>query len=302
MKLLQNYYKKRVLVTGGAGFIGSHLVEGLVALGAQVTVLDNFTCGKIDNLRSVLHKINLVVGDLAYLSDCALVCQNQDYVFHLAAISSVPAANLDPQRCFKVNVQGTVNLLRALGLQRRLPLSFVLASSVSVYGTAEYACDEQEDVHPESIYAQSKLDAEKALTLWAEQNKSVSSTILRYSNVYGQRSNGQSAMARFISQLQQRQAITIFGDGLQRRDFVKVEAIVQANLVAALLQHDQCQIFNVGSGKVQTVLEFLYTLAQQLSLPLPQLNYLAPRPGDPLVSIVNCSKIQGLLTSLAGDL
>ena len=177
--LQQFYHKKQVLVTGGAGFIGSHLVEKLVQLGARVTVLDNFSSCNLRNLKSIASAVNLMYADVRSPYGCSRATTQQEIVFHLAAFVSVPESFVHPELCALVNTQGTKNLLEAA--HKSNVKTVVISSSSAVYGNRDGICRETDPTEPMSPYATSKLNAEKLCTQFAlEKNLLQINLIMAY--------------------------------------------------------------------------------------------------------------------------
>ena len=222
------------LVTGGAGFIGSHLVEELVRRGEQVRVLDNFSTGKRENLTPFLGEIELIEGDMRSYHIVREAVQGTDYVLHQGALPSVPRSINDPITTNEVNVGGTLNILdaaRDAGVKR-----VVYASSSSVYG-ANKALPKQEEMMPQPIspYAVAKLTGEKYCHVFS-RTYGLETVALRYFNVFGPRQDPESAYAAFIPKfivgMMEGQALVIDGDGSQSRDFTYVSNVVRGNLLA----------------------------------------------------------------------
>ena len=293
---LRNFYKNRnVLVTGGAGFIGSHLVDMLVDLDANVTVLDNLSSGNLENL-SHLKTINFVHGDIRDFDVCMQTIKNCRTVFHSAALVSVPESIQDPIKCNEINVTGTLNLIQAAKENKIEQLIF--SSSSAVYGQKNGMLSEEDECCPISPYGLSKLISEHYCKLFATE---VPSICLRYFNVFGARQNpnGQYAgvVAKFSEQIKNNHPITIFGDGTQIRDFIGVENVVAANLKLAMLPITELngQPVNIASGKSISILE----LVDRLKKDHPQFNqkieFLPARHGDITNSISNITKLQDLL-------
>ena len=239
------------LVTGGAGFIGSHLVEALLVRGDKVRVLDNFSTGKEENLAGFLEQVELIRGDLLNETDLKSAVKGVDTIFHQAAFVSVPQSLEEPDRCFEVNVTGTNRLLsiaRDEGVKR-----VVLASSAAVYGENP-TVPLSENINPEPLspYAASKRIGEIYAHLFTSQ-LDLDVTALRYFNVYGPRQNPASDYAAvipiFIKKLLDEEQPVIYGDGLQSRDFIYVGDVVQANLSAAGSNQAQGQVINICSGQ-----------------------------------------------------
>lgn len=292
MESLQNFYNgKRVLVTGGAGFIGSHLVEKLIALGARVTVLDNFSAGNLTNLKSVAHIITLLYADIRSPYSCIKATHGQDIVFHSAALTSVPESIKNPSLCYKINVEGTENLL--IGCKKNNVKTFIFSSSSAVYGNKPEECIETDFPCPQSPYASSKYEAELLCQKYGTDQK-INNAILRYFNVYGERQNPRGAYAavvtRFKQQLLSGQPLTIFGDGTQTRDFIHVSNVVDANLILGMQSTHNGEIFNIGSGKSVNLFQLIEQLEQELNIAKTDITFLPSRQGDILNSTANCEK------------
>lgn len=280
-----------VLVTGGAGFIGSHLTEALVGLGHSVIVLDNLSTGRAEKLPK---ECSLVVGDIRDRSCVEGCIRPVDVVFHLAAFTSVPGGEERPDECFDVNVNGTRILLEIASLYK--VKRFVFSSSSAVYpDSADTPLSEIATAVPQSQYGRSKLDGE-SLVQWFHQHSGLSYAGLRYFNVYGPRQDVQSNYAAvipaFISTSCKHEALTIYGDGEQTRDFVYVADVVRANLVA--LQSEVCGIFNVGTSKATSIHDLARTV---IRLTGSKSTYIFEpiRAGDALHSTADISLISSRL-------
>ncbi len=300
MESLQKFYdKKRVLVTGGAGFIGSHLVEKLVSLGARVTVFDNFSTGSLTNLKSVVHAINIIYADVRSPYSCLRATANQEIVFHLAAFISVPESFQNPQLCYNVNIDGTNNILA--GCEKNNVKTFIYSSSSAVYGNKNTLCSEIDPLDPQSPYAISKHKGELA-TKHYFQTYRLNTAILRYFNVYGPRQNPHGSyaavVAKFTQQLLAQKPLTIFGDGKQTRDFIHVSKIVEANLMVAMHNNLHGDIYNVGTGKSMNLLQLIDHLEKELNIKRTTIMFLPARQGDITNSQANCEKYQKLSPSL----
>ena len=255
----QHYYKnKNILVTGGCGFIGSHLTEKLVALEANVTILDDLSSGFLKNIEPFKDKVTFVEGSICNAALCNEITKNKDIIFHLAAFISVPESVEKPYKCHEINVNGIVNLLesaRANNVER-----FVFSSSCAVYGPKETTYRETDYCSPSSPYGMSKLVGELYCNQYA-QHFDITTVMLRYFNVCGPRQNprGQYAgvVAKFTEQMKNNEPITIFGDGRQTRDFVSVEEVVFANLLVGKAPKElvQAHVFNIATGKSINLLE-----------------------------------------------
>jgi len=284
------------LVTGGGGFIGSHLVDALLARGDVVRVLDNFSTGKRENLQHNIEKIQLLTGDLRDSEVLREAVRGVDCIFHQAAFVSVPQSMEDPDSCFDINVNGTGKLLaaaRTAGVKR-----VVLASSAAVYGENE-AVPLSEDEEPDllSPYAASKSINEIYARLFTK-HLGLNVVALRYFNVYGPRQNPASDYAAvvpiFIKILEDESEPVIFGDGLQTRDFVYITDVVQANIQASESVKAPGKVFNICSGQeisLLDLLEKLSTIYNRKILP----SFQKARPGDIYRSLGNPNKARDIL-------
>jgi nucleoside-diphosphate-sugar epimerase len=259
---------KVFLVTGGAGFIGSHLVERLVKCGKPVRVFDNFSSGNLEHLNVVRKSIQVVEGDLADAEALAHAMESIKVVFHQAAIASVPQSLDDPQTTITTNITGTLNLLlaaRDAGCRR-----VVFASSSAVYGD-DTALPVTEDMRldPLSPYAISKLTGEQLCRVFTRVY-GLETVALRYFNVFGPRQDPASAYAAvipaFLRALHAGEAPVIYGDGEQTRDFTFVDNVVAANLKAATADGIAGRVFNVASGRGVSVNALLTRRARLLGV------------------------------------
>lgn len=280
----------RVLVTGGAGFIGSHLVEELLRRGDSVRVLDDFSTGRRENLASLPGDMEIVEADLRDARRVEEAVRGVEWVFHLAAFISVPQSMLDPQTCFDVNVGGTVGLLEAA--RRAGVRKVVLASSTAVYGDTDvFPTPEETPLAPLSPYALSKQVNELYASLYT-RTFGLPVAALRFFNVYGPRQRPDSPYAAaipiFISRLLAGQPIVIYGDGGQSRDFIFVKDVVRANLMAAESEVAG-EAYNVCSGRETTILDLMEELSE-VSPRQPEVRHEAPRPGDIYRSVGNPEK------------
>ena len=253
--LPNNMGLKKVVVTGGAGFIGSYLVDRLISLGVEVIVLDNLSTGKRENVNS---KANLVICNIPQ-STADFLCEQTkdvDAVFHLAAKTAVQESIENPEMYNEMNVGGTLKMLEVCRLNN-IP-KFIFSSTSAIYGDTKTPTSETNPVNPISPYATTKLIGENYCKLY---NKiyGLDTVCLRYFNVYGNRMNNEGGyklvMPIFKDQILNNKALTINNDGEQRRDFIHVEDIVEANILS-VIQKDSCgEIFNVGSGKNYSINE-----------------------------------------------
>ncbi len=282
------------LVTGGGGFIGSHLVEALLAEGHEVRVVDNFSTGKRENLASVAGKISL--HEISITDDLQGTMQGVDYVFHLAAIASVPRSIADPQLCHDVNVTGTLNVLNAArqaGVKR-----VIYAASSSAYGDIE--ADSQEESmspRPLSPYGAAKLAGEYYMQAFYHVY-GLETVCLRYFNVFGPRQDPNSEYAavipKFATAILKGQAPTIFGDGKQSRDFTFIGNTIQGNLLAMKSPNAAGQVMNVACGQSYTLLDVVRVINDYLGSNIKPV-FAPARAGDIKHSKANIAKAETLL-------
>jgi len=269
------------LVTGGAGFIGSHLVERLVQQGKDVRVLDNFATGKRENIAPFQGKIELVEGDIADPETCARACKGIRVVLHQAALPSVPTSIDDPVSSHRTNIEGTFNLLiasRDAGVKR-----FVYAASSSAYGeTPMLPKLESMTTQPLSPYAVQKLASEYYCTVFAKCF-GLQTLSMRYFNVFGPRQDPASqyaaAIPAFVTAILRGEPPTVYGDGEQTRDFTYIENIIHANMLAADAPETHGEVINVACGEHVTVNAIIKEINKLLGKDVKP-NYVAPRAGD----------------------
>jgi nucleoside-diphosphate-sugar epimerase len=245
----------KILVTGGAGFIGSHVVDALLKRGDEVVVLDNFTTGSKSNLQNHFGKsgFRLVEGDIRDQKKTRETLEGVDAIIHEAAVTSVPFSIQNPEVTRDVNLEGTLNLLR-LALERGAK-RFIFASSCAVYGKQKKLPIVEDALpNPLSPYADFKLAAEEQCLKFYREN-GLETVVLRYFNVYGPRQSGgeyAGVMVKFKERLLQNQPPIIYGNGKQTRDFIHVQDVVKATLLA--VERDVVgEIFNIGSGKAISI-------------------------------------------------
>ncbi|MCG2676111.1 SDR family oxidoreductase [bacterium] len=285
----------KFLVTGGAGFIGSHIVEELVRRKEKIRVLDNFSTGKRENIAPFLKEIELIEGDIRESKIVKKAMKGVDYVLHQAALPSVPRSIKDPVTTNEVNVLGTLNILMAAkeaGLKK-----VVYASSSSVYGdTPNLPKGENMQPSPLSPYALSKLAGEEYSKLFFSLY-GLETIILRYFNVFGPRQDPTSQYAavipKFISLILKGERPTVYGDGEQSRDFTYVLNVVDANLLATTSQTKR-GIFNIACGKRITVNKLVKGLNKIMNTDIEPL-YTNPRPWDVKHSQADISKAKEAL-------
>ena len=270
----------KILVTGGAGFIGSHIAEYLVQRGDNVTVLDNLSNGKIQNISKVSDDINFVNGDVRDYNLVEQLVKDVDSVFHEAALVSVPESFKMQNEYFDVNVNGTENILK---LAKEYGFKIVYASSSSVYGNPKSVpIKENDDRNPLNPYAKTKLEDELLAEKYSEMGVHIIG--LRYFNIFGRRQSKEYAgvIKLFLKKIQQNKAPIINGDGSQTRDFVYVEDVVKANILA-MDSNIKYKFLNVGTGFSISILDLANACIEASGLSLkpvhgPQL------PGDILDS------------------
>ena len=285
------------LVTGGAGFIGSHIVDRLLEKGGRVRVLDNFSTGRRENLACVLEKIELIEGDIRDYRVVRGAVDRIDVVLHEAAISSVVKSVDDPLTANDVNVGGTVNILQAscdAGVKR-----VVYASSAAVYGNnADVPKKETTIPAPESPYAVTKLAGEYYCKVFSSLY-GLHTVCLRYFNVFGERQDPTSeysgVISKFISALVAGRSPIIYGDGEQSRDFIHVENVVDANIQASTVDCKPGLVMNVGCSARTTLNQLLKELNSILGKNLKPI-YHSARPGDVRESLADINLIAAELS------
>jgi len=287
-----------VFVTGGAGFIGSHTVSALLAADHQVSVWDDMSTGKLENLETVIDRIALVQGDvrdLTALEDCVRR-RRPDAILHLAGIASVLSSIEDPSLSHGVNLTGTVNVLE---VARRLVVPrVVLASSAAIYGEAlRLPWCESMDARPSTPYGLQKWQAEEYARLYSDLY-AVPSISLRYFNVFGPRQDRagpySGVICAFLERLRNRLPPIVFGDGLQTRDFIYVADAARANLLALTAHSGGHRPINIATGKEVSVLRLLETLGEIVGYPAePELR--TARPGEVARSVGDVSQAESVL-------
>ncbi len=296
----------RFLVTGGAGFIGSHLTEKLLKDGHFVRVLDNFLSGKEENLsftrhseaegRRISSNFELIRGDIRDKETCQKACQDIDCISHQAALRSVPKSMKDPEGYNEVNINGTLNLLQA-ALKNRIK-RFVFASSSSIYGDTD-KFPQREDAYPLLIspYALTKLADEYYCRIFSNAY-GLETVGLRYFNVFGPRQALDDEYAvvipKFIHCILHDEQPPIFGTGKQSRDFTYIENVVQANILAMTTKGIKHEIFNVANGQDNTVLKLVEQINKIIKKNI-QPKFLPTRIGDVFRTCADISKIKSKL-------
>jgi UDP-glucose 4-epimerase len=287
----------RALVTGGAGFIGSHIVDELLSRGIETVVVDNFSTGSLRNLggHSNDPRLKVITGDISDIEVLMAKETPPDIVFHEAAIASVPKSVEDPLLVNTVNVDSSLKVMNYAVHARVKRLVF--ASSAAVYGSlAGRAASEDMLCRPASPYGSSKLAVETYLSSFMA-TYGLETVALRYFNVYGPRqgvNEYSGVITVFANNLLQGKTPTIFGDGKQTRDFVFVKDIVGANLLAMETQTGVGQSFNVASGRSITILELLQIM-QEITGVKEEPRFMPPRAGDVRSGDASVSKTEQLL-------
>ncbi|MEM3171786.1 MAG: SDR family oxidoreductase [Candidatus Hadarchaeales archaeon] len=288
----------RILVTGGAGFIGSHTVDLLLSQGYEVTVLDDFSSGKRENLAVHLEKpsFKLVRGDIRDSEAVGKAMEGVEAVIHEAALVSVPLSFERPERVREINVMGTLHLLEACA--RKGVRRFIYASSASVYGEPKHLpVAEDHPPSPLSPYAESKLRAEwECLRFFRERG--LETVCLRYFNVYGPRQGGgeyAGVIVRFLERLKKDLPPLIHGTGEQTRDFVYVGDVARANLLALISPRAPGQVLNIGTGRETSILELCSLLLKLTGKEGMKPIHGSPRRGDIKRSVADVRKAKEVL-------
>ena len=285
---------KNILVSGGAGFIGSHLVDKL-SLGNKVIVIDNLSSGLLSNLEKSKDRITFIKGDVLDKMLLKDIVAEVELVFHSAANVGYIRSIEDPYFDMDVNIKGTVNILEACRNSNVKRL--VYSSSGAIFGQAKYLpIDEEHPLNPESPYAVSKLAAEKYCFAFHKVH-GVPVAALRYFNVYGPRqdtSEYANVILTFFRGIREGKPLTILGDGKQTRDFVFVEDVVKANILAATQPAAVSEVFNIATGK-ETSIEKLASIIKQISAKETPVIYADPRAGEVRYSRANIEKARRLL-------
>ena len=277
------------VVTGGAGFIGSHLVDTLLQQGHEVSVLDNFSTGRPENLNHVKRDINLLECDVSVDGSWSSAFEGVDWVFHLAALADIVPSIQAPEAYFRANVDGTFNVLQAARMAGAARLIYVASSSS--YGLPTiFPTPETSDIDPQYPYALTKYLGEELVMHWAKVYE-LPALSLRFFNVYGPRSRTSGTYGAvfgvFLAQKLAKTPFTVVGDGSQTRDFTYISDIVKA-LVAAAESSKTNAVYNVGSGATVSVNRLVELLGGEKV-------FIPKRPGEPDCTFADISKIQGEL-------
>jgi len=275
------------VVTGGAGFIGSHLVDQLVKSGHQVTVLDNLSTGRLSNLNQIKNKIKFINIDISSKKkSIKKYFKKIDWVFHLAGIADIVPSITNPNSYFKTNVKGTLNILEVS--KKAKVKKLIYAASASCYGIPKkYPTNEKTEIDPQYPYALTKLIGEQLVIHWAKIYN-MPNISLRFFNAYGPRSRTTGAYGAvfgvFLAQKLAKKPLTIVGDGNQTRDFIHVSDLVDA-MIKSAKKGKIGEIYNVGGGKEVTVNKIAKLIGGRRF-------YIPKRPGEPDRSLADITKIK----------
>ncbi len=280
-----------IVVTGGAGFIGSHVAERAVELGAKVRIIDNLCTGRLDNIRHMSDRVEFIEADIRDAAAMRLALRGADVVFHQAALASVPLSVENPTLVHDVCVSGTLNLLiqaRDAKVQR-----FIYAGSSSCYGDSPYAAKrESDELMTLSPYAAAKLAGERYCQAFY-YSFGLETVVLRYFNVFGPRQDPHSQYSAviplFITKLLAQQPLTVYGDGEQSRDFCFVDNIVDANFLAMQAPGVGGETFNVSTGSSTSLLKLIQLLEQELGQ-RANIEFQPTRAGDVRHSLADISR------------
>jgi len=284
---------RKAIVTGGAGFIGSHIVDELLERKIETFVIDNLSTGSLENLKQhdgnkLLH---VIIGDAKNIGKLMSGISDIDVVFHEAAIASITRSISEPMVVHDVNVNMSLEIMNfcVANKVRRL----IFASSAAVYGIIKGKASEESMCRPYSPYGATKLAVEDYLSAYYH-TYGLETVALRYFNVFGprQKLNDYSGVITiFINQLMNKQTPTIFGDGLQTRDFINVKDIVQANMLCMDSKNAAGEMFNVATGNPTSILELLLTIKSVTGTEKISHKFDPPRPGDVKFGLANAEKI-----------
>lgn len=276
------------IVTGGGGFIGSHLCEKLLTLGHKVILIDNFSVGKIENLNKIKNKIRIIKRDIRNFKSIKNLFKGVDNVFHLAALADIVPSIENPDNYFSTNVQGTYNVLKA-SVDSKVK-RFIYSASSSCYGIPKkYPTCEKQKIMPEYPYALTKRMGEELVLHFSKVYK-LNATSLRFFNVYGPRARTSGTYGAvfgvFLAQKLAKKPLTIVGDGNQKRDFTYVSDVVDSFVKVAKRKNISSEIYNVGSGKTISINRIAQLLGGKEKVFIPK------RPGEPDITFADIKKIR----------
>ena len=286
---------KNILVTGGAGFIGSNIVDRL-APDNNVFVLDSLFAGSMDNLARSKDKITFIKGDIREKELVRDTVAKVEYIFHLAALVGNIRSLKDPYLDMDVNIGGMVNLLEACRANTNLK-RLVYSSSAAIYGEAKYMpIDEEHPLYPESPYAVSKMAAEKYAFAYYK-DYGIPTAAVRYFNAYGPRQDSSeyaNAISIFLSRTKRGEPLTVYGDGDQTRDFIFVSDIINGNILAATTPAAVGQVFNIAAGQVHSILQLIQVIREVTGKEAPY-SFAPARAGEVRHSKANTDKAKRIL-------
>ena len=245
----------KIIVTGGAGFIGKHLVEFLIKKKISVTIFDNFSNSKKDSITNLKnHGVKIIEGDITKINDINNAVKNHDVVIHLAAKISVEESIENPTKTFQTNVDGTKNVL--IACEKNNIKKIIVSSSAAVYGESEadIKLTEKSKINPISPYGESKAMMENEIKIF-EENHDVNYVILRFFNIYGigQSPEYAGVITKFVKKIELNKSLEIFGDGMQTRDFISINDVIDS--IYHSIENGKNQIYNIASGKTITIKE-----------------------------------------------
>jgi UDP-glucose 4-epimerase len=269
----------KILVTGGAGFIGKHLVRSLLEKGYLITIFDNFSNSTKDSISHIVNiGAKVIEGDITRPNEISNAVKGQDVVIHLAAKISVSESIINPAEIFQVNVNGTRNVLDACDKNQIKKL--IVASSAAVYGEGppNVKLTEESETNPISPYGESKLKMEQDIAEFTSKHN-INYIILRFFNIFGvgQSKEYAGVISKFIEKIRQDRPLEIFGDGMQTRDFVAIEDVI--NSIHNAISHSKSGTYNIASGKVVTIKE-LAEMILSISGKKLEIRHTTPKKGD----------------------
>jgi nucleoside-diphosphate-sugar epimerase len=270
----------KILITGGMGFIGLHLVDYLLKKGNKIIVLDNFSNSNKNLIKKIQNKnLRIIEGDIRKIDDIVNSMENQEVVIHLAAKISVNESIENPNETFDVNVNGTKNVLKAC--KKNNIKKLIVASSAAVYGenTSQSKLKEISKTNPISPYGESKLLMENEINKFQIKNSNLKCIILRFFNIFGKGQSSEYAgvITKFIEKISTNESIEIFGDGLQERDFISVDDVIESILNA--IKNGTGGTYNIGSGKTTTINDLAKVIIS-ISKKNIKISHLSPKKGD----------------------